>query len=1835
MKSKKLISLLCAAAMSASAFAGLTVTASAATTDDILWSDTFNNQATGVIADGTKSQITKDDYVNGLTFVTTNRSGGDRGGYTANDNTYIYNGSYYSIKDDKTDTTDKYLHLSFPVFGDYEMNGRWAHVDLGEGYEATDAEDVVMDFDLKLNDGLTEGEKSTQNPVLRIGSFADNTATAVKIDKSANNLGDDWVHARIIVSKANGAKLYIGGQEVTSAANANVKALNSIGLYSADGKSNCGDAMADIVGNTAYDKDGTKGDPEKLTQTPTVDLDNVIIYNETAGVATGTSEAPGAQNQEGGATPEPDQEEELIPASPVLVAPSGVTGLQSYTFDNIANKKLTLGTEATDDTTTVPGLKIHIGNRDKGGTVDTYAAVTPIAQGKALQLASNKYGTAGRAPRINFTTGLPVSLADNKSTAVTFNVYLSAAEGHEEDATPRLFFMKDDTQEGKDSAGAYRNIAAVLTTVEGETIYRGGDTSSDQISAYVTPNEWHKVTMVITPGSDKNTHRVYIDDDYDKASISVNYVATGGNAKPMEDLPYLTVESRAGQENDVDTTPSYGVATIDNILAYQGVVDNPKKLLPTSEAAPTPAPVPAKVKMDVNPTANTVTLTSDKDTDAVLVQASYRTDNTLDSVKKVVNVALTAGKAQTLDSTKLAAFTKGDKIMVWDSLKTMTPLADAYTVTTGADQATPEPVASPSTSPTKAPIPTVTTATLHDASNKIVDADLYKAGSYSVTPTAEEGYTKLAIAVEDLQKHQNGAGTNGYWVGVKITAPENLKITDYYFAKDEYTAESTLTAEETPVQDESFYVNVGDANEKTSLAVKLSDGSICVYKFDTTGVKKYVAINAVTLVKNGGEATVTGPDSLDLTKVAEGTELTITANTPDEGYLANPTITVTKTGDADTTVTVTEGKFTMPAYPVTVTVTYKAEPTYTVSGTVDAGVKSVTLTEKTDAETPNKYEGTVKTDDKTVTFEKVKAGTYTVSATANSGKEIDTIKLGETEVTEVTVTDADVTTLTVTSKDEAVIPYAEGTITYDGDGDTKVFTELGRVTGTLETTALADNSTKYEKLVANGGKPRAQYVPYAGNYPLKGDAIVANFDYAITGRPEAISLVGKSYSGGEADDNNADTGKLFTISVTTDAGEIEIPKTGNTIDGTNNNSNAIKTGVTGTMNKWYHVETVTNMTDKKIAVKIYAYKANNNYSKETPVYSETLDFRDSTVTGLAGIMINSNSNYGGAAIDNIYFYDQTYITPIKVTATDATVDTTQVLKDDVIKITPKVPSGKKISAVKVNGDPIDAATDGTYKYTVLGTETAIAVTVDFVRADVDNVVVSSTNVNVQKGSSGTYTATVYADAAKKVDITKDSTITWSIAPATEGGVDSLADGTSITNGKLEVADEQSTGKIIITATAVKDITKTDDTTAANQVAGTFEVNIISEPSYQIGVATPANGTVTITVGDNTAAASVKQSENFEIIPKANAGYEIDTVSYRLTTADDVADSYTTVTVDDNGKYTVAGAALSGDITVKVTFKAINYNITNNTVAENGNSIAIRIGDTEAATAIVGQTITIVPTIANGYKLKSISVKNGNTDVTVTNNTFTMPAADVTVEATFEVWDGIYYSQDFESYADTEAVKADWVSASYPAGVTLVTGDTTYGQYLSMDDGTQNGRGVRLTLPTSAEITGQYKMSFDANITKGSTANRTESSISIGGKDAKTANTNSTFGSGYLFEMVVANDTGIATVSGMTENNTFTPANTTWYHYDLTVDTEAKTVAVVITAKDEAATQLFSGTATINGNGVLKYIQLVGGRAKGKVLMDNIKVTAPWYTDASSGTGTENGTETTPDEGTEA
>lgn len=1540
MKSKKLISLLCAAAMSASAFAGLTVTASAAT--DLVTLD--GSTADGWVApDGTDKgdivpTVTIDDGETDQYLKFQGSGGGNRkstyslgqtisGQYTIEYDTMMTRGNGMSriMHSNQlaftNDTSTKDTRDGAGIIDTVNAQ-QGTKYNSGSGASVANA---AMKTDLRpyLTDKWVINDDSTSELVAYPESAVEVADTKwVRVQAAVNN-----DKTTVTVIDKSGNKL-VDGVEYTNSTNE----INSIYVCS-----NRGDGGSGIVA-----------------------LDNLHIYQ-------GAPETLTTDGLRGDATvvvptvmPVPDVKTQ----APGLSAPDGVTPVVNNTFSK-ALASTAMGETATT-ITDVDGLSIAMGNRTGGDTATTVSVEDWAAGDKVLTLAGGPYSGAGRGPVVSAANTL--ALADGKSSVMTFTVNLCSNKAG---GAGRLYILKDNSQAGTDKNGAYNNVMGVLTTDDTASSYTIGSGSNvitigQQVEAY----QWYKVAIIVS--SDK--FRIWVakaDEDFtEKPQVDCDHVGTGDTASSVSELPLLAVTSEKGG--------SYtgSVARIDNMLTYSGIADQPRKLLPTSEAAPTPAPIPAKVTMSVDETANTVTLTSDKDTDAVLVQASYRTDNTLDSVKKVVNLELKANEAKLVPATDLATFTTNDKIMVWDSLKTMTPLASAYTIKNGVAQATAKPA-----------------------------------------PTAT------------------------------------------------------------------------------------------------------------------------------------------------------------------------------------------AVPTYAVSGTVDAGVKSVTLTDKAEAENTitGKIEGT------TVTFTGVKAGTYTVSAVAASGKDIYTIKVGDTETTEVTVTDANVTNLAVTSKDEAVLPYADGTNTYDTEGAANSFVDYSRVTVSIAD-GVNGNTTKVQNLKTGNGSSGAGYNPYTVAFPAKGEAVATSFDISIPTRNAWVSVRGTQP--GTNDRNNNAAGRIFTIGAEGSA-VIKIYSGADVVD-----------EITGTdiINEWYHVDAVVNNTTKKVAIKVYDYKANNNYTKETALYDKTVDFRDNTVAGVVAMDYHSNTANANMQIDNLYINDPSYVTPINVTATDVTVDKAQVVKDDVITITPTVPAGKKLSAVKVNGTAVTAV-DGKYTYTVTGEESAIAVTADFVRADVDNVVVSSTNTDVQIGQKGTYKATVYADADKKIDITKDSAITWSVESATEGV--SLADGTVMAqDGTLTVAADQAVGKLTVKATAVKDIASSDDTDA-NKVVGTFEVNVIAEKSFQVVAATVENGKVAFKVGDTENATSFKESETLEIVPTANAGYELDSVSYKLTSAED--DTYTTVTATE-GKYTVAGNAIAGDITVKVTFKAINYKITNNTVAENGNSIAIRIGDTEAATAIVGQTITIVPTIANGYKLKSISVKNGNTDVTVTNNTFTMPAADVTVEATFEEWNGIYYSQDFESYADTDAVKADWVSASYPAGVTLVTGDTTYGQYLSMDDGTQNGRGVRVTLPASAEVTGQYKVSFDANVKKGNIANRTESSISIGGKDAKTANTNSTFGSGYLFEMVVANDTGIATVSGMTENNTFTPTDATWYHYDLTVDTEAKTVAVVITAKDEAATQLFSGTATINGNGVLKYIQLVGGKAYGKVLIDNIKVTAPWYTDASSGTEDGTGTE---------
>lgn len=878
MKSKKLISLLCAAAMSASAFAGLTVTASAAT--DLVTLD--GSTASGWVApDGADKgdivpTVTTDDGETDQYLKFQGSGGGNRkstyslgqtisGQYTIEYDTMMTRGNGMSriMHSNQlaftNDTSTKDTRDGAGIIDTVNAQ-QGTKYNSGSGASVANA---AMKTDLRpyLTDKWVINDDSTSELVAYPESAVEVADTKwVRVQAAVNN-----DKTTVTVIDKSGNKL-VDGVEYTNSTNK----INSIYVCS-----NRGDGGSGIVA-----------------------LDNLHIYQ-------GAPETLTTDGLRGDATvvvptvmPVPDVKTQ----APGLSAPDGVTPVVNNTFSK-ALASTAMG--ETDTTITdVDGLSIAMGNRPGGDTATTVSVEDWAAGDKVLTLAGGPYSGAGRGPVVSAANTL--ALADGKSSVMTFAVNLGSNKAG---GAGRLYILKDNSQAGTDKNGAYNNVMGVLTTDDTASSYTIGSGSNvitigQQVEAY----QWYKVAIIVS--SDK--FRIWVakaDEDFtEKPQVDCDHVGTGNTATSVTELPLLAVTSEKGG--------SYtgSVARIDNMLTYSGIADQPRKLLPTSEAAPTPAPIPAKVTMSVDETANTVTLTSDKDTDAVLVQASYRTDNTLDSVKKVVNLELKANEAKLVPATDLATFTTNDKIMVWDSLKTMTPLANACTVKNGAAQATakPAPTAEPTEAPTEAPAETPATT---DAPT----TEPTEAPAETVAPTDTPAPTATAVPTYAV------SGTVD--AGVKsVTLTDKAEAENIITGKIEDT---TVTF--TGVKAGTYTVSAVAKDDYKDLTVTpqeitVSGNAAEAFTVTTTAKVK----SAVTTAVTGGTATVTG--ATELKSVAEGTELTVVANTPALGYVAaNPTITVTKTDDAETKVTVTEGKFTMPAYPVTVTVAYAADPTVAIA----------------------------------------------------------------------------------------------------------------------------------------------------------------------------------------------------------------------------------------------------------------------------------------------------------------------------------------------------------------------------------------------------------------------------------------------------------------------------------------------------------------------------------------------------------------------------------------------------------------------------------------------------------------------------------------------------------------------------------------------------------------------------------------------------------------------------------------------------------------------------------------------------------------------------------------
>ena len=875
MKSKKLISLLCAAAMSASAFAGLTVTASAA--DSVLYSNNFNgfenNKMLVVARPSGDMPSTWIDAANGgnelfkalvneqtpneYTFTDADKATVlVKAGETNPDDTAIVYA--YAKADDADDT-----YISLPKSRFSNKTGGMK-LDLSS-LKAADGEDLVVSFKAMLS-AATDGETATFN----VGS-ATGTPSLAATDLEAGTWGD----VRLVVTSAGAATLYVNNEQKSTGTVALSEGLTFwVDQYSG----------------------GTKKSDGIYAR---VNIDDLVVMSAAAGTGA-TVTVPAAKDPEDTTGPVVEQKQ----AAPSLIAPSSVTPVVNQKFDKAVNINSQTG---DDGDTSIDGLKVVLGNVDDSVTG---VSTSDYAKGdKVLKMTGGTKSTAGRGPIVSAVDTLPLS--DDNSSVMTFAVNLGTTSST---GAGRLYILQSTRQAGSDNLGEYNAVMAALAT--DDYSYSNGDTSVaiNNLDA----DTWYKVAIVVS--SDK--YRVWVakaDEDWStSAQVQNDHVGQGESNLTVTELPMLAVTSSTATKSDgtAASNLTYSTVRIDNMLTYSGTASEPRRLLPTSEAAPTPAPIPAKVTMSVDETANTVTLTSDKDTDAVLVQASYRTDKTLDSVKKVVNVTLTAGTAYTVPAKDLDAFTTNDKIMVWDSLKTMTPLASAYTIKNGAAQATAKPAptaepteapvetVAPTTGPTEAPVETIAPTTEPTATPAPTDTPAPTATpipTYAVSGTVDAGVKSVTLT--DKADAENTITGTIVDTAVTFTGVKAGTYTVSAVAKDDYK-DLTVTPQE----------------------ITVSGNLEGVFTVKTTAKVK----SAVTTTVTGGTATVTG--ATDLTSVAEGTELTVTATTPALGYLAaDPTITVTKTDDAETKVTVTEGKFTMPAYPVTVTVAYAADPTVAIA----------------------------------------------------------------------------------------------------------------------------------------------------------------------------------------------------------------------------------------------------------------------------------------------------------------------------------------------------------------------------------------------------------------------------------------------------------------------------------------------------------------------------------------------------------------------------------------------------------------------------------------------------------------------------------------------------------------------------------------------------------------------------------------------------------------------------------------------------------------------------------------------------------------------------------------
>lgn len=226
----------------------------------------------------------------------------------------------------------------------------------------------------------------------------------------------------------------------------------------------------------------------------------------------------------------------------------------------------------------------------------------------------------------------------------------------------------------------------------------------------------------------------------------------------------------------------------------------------------------------------------------------------------------------------------------------------------------------------------------------------------------------------------------------------------------------------------------------------------------------------------------------------------------------------------------------------------------------------------------------------------------------------------------------------------------------------------------------------------------------------------------------------------------------------------------------------------------------------------------------------------------------------------------------------------------------------------------------------------------------------------------------------------------------------------------------------------------------------------STPKYSITFAEVTGGTLSATPSKAEAGAEV----TLTAIPDEGYAFKNDWTVTNAETSE-------TITVKDS-KFTMPAA----NVTVSATFTQKTYAITANT-AENG-TYTVKVGDAEVTSAVKGAKVVLEATPAEGYICDGWTVLDaeGNS-VTVSNNSFYMPASAVTISTSFSLKPVITYdhagtAEDPYSVADVLKYISNLGTATstedvYVKGIisSISEVSTSYGNatYFIKDEGIEN------------------------------------------------------------------------------------------------------------------------------------------------------------------------------------